>query len=144
LPAFIFRQLTAQNAGCRGEGRKWDPSGGLRLAPETIAKRFPADERHRIPELANSFAGIMHRQDVRVLEPSGECDEEIGLSHYRRNLRLYGRLSSRQYRYLRKPSLSCTPDNTTNCKVSARWHPSVTINGGIRLSAELARTPKVP
>jgi hypothetical protein len=46
----------------------------LPLSLKTIPKRFAADERHRVPQLASSFAGIVHRQDVRMLEPGSDLN----------------------------------------------------------------------
>ena len=46
----------------------------LPLPPETIPQGFAADERHCIPELAGGFTGVVHRQDVGMLEPGSESD----------------------------------------------------------------------
>ena len=43
-------------------------------AVQPLAQRLPFDERHREPEIPAGFAGIMDRQDVRMLQPSGQHD----------------------------------------------------------------------
>ena len=46
----------------------------LPLAVEPLAQRLALDERHGEPELAGGFAGVVHGQDVRMLEARGESD----------------------------------------------------------------------
>jgi hypothetical protein len=46
----------------------------LLLAVQPVAKRLPLDERHGEPEIAVGLAAVVHRQDVGMLEPSGETD----------------------------------------------------------------------
>ena len=54
----------ARDAQCLGERQP--------PAVQPLAQRFPFDERHREPEIPAGFAGIMDRQDVRMLQP---CDQ---------------------------------------------------------------------
>ena len=46
----------------------------LPLPAKTIPQGFAADERHCIPELSGGVTGIVHRQDVGMLEPGSEFD----------------------------------------------------------------------
>jgi hypothetical protein len=46
----------------------------LALATKPVAEALAVHERHGIPQLAGCFAGIVHREDVRVLESRCQAD----------------------------------------------------------------------
>jgi hypothetical protein len=65
----------------------------LPLSQETIPQRFAADERHRVPELSGGVTGVVHRQDVGMLEPGSKldlaleplwakCGSELGMENF--------------------------------------------------------------
>ena len=56
----------------RRSERRPRPGAGARAEP--VAQALALDERHRVPELPGRLARVVHRQDVRVLEPGGVLD----------------------------------------------------------------------
>src|SRR6476660_7811778 len=46
----------------------------LGLAPESLPQGLALRIGHGEPELASRFAGVVHREDVRVLEAGGEAN----------------------------------------------------------------------
>ena len=63
----------------QGPGRvRGDPErdlhGELRLAPESVAETLPFDEGHGEPELPGSVPGVVHREDMGMLEAGDRFD----------------------------------------------------------------------
>jgi hypothetical protein len=45
----------------------------LDFASKAIAEAISSDVGHRVPNQSYGLPGVMHRQDVRVVEPRGEA-----------------------------------------------------------------------
>ena len=46
----------------------------LHFAPQPVAEALALDVGHRVPELPVRLAGVVNREDVRVLEPGRRSD----------------------------------------------------------------------
>jgi hypothetical protein len=69
----------------------------LGFSRQTVAQAFAFDERHRKPEQVAGAAGVIHAQDVRMLQPRRQLDfalEALGAQRCRQlrleNLERYG------------------------------------------------------
>ena len=76
-----------------------DPHGFLHRqrarAPDALAQALAVHHGHGVPEESVGFAGVVHRQDVRVAEPGGDPDlaeealaqlgAELGVEHLEGN-----------------------------------------------------------